>query len=90
MPQSLATEDFLGEIDVAVPRSLTRPPPSRRTVVRRLDEFLDEEGRAQNDFCVGWSEWTSKQDLLSYVALSVTGTPDDYSLAWLTVLLQFP
>ena len=55
-------------------------------MTRRLDEFLDDEGKAQNNditqlldfFCVGWDEWTSKQNL-NYMALNVTGISGDFS-----------
>ena len=83
MLKNPAIEDFLKEIKV-VPESFKFP--SRQTVTRRLDEFLDDEGKAQNDditqlldfFCLGWDEWTSKQNL-NYMALNVTGIPDDFS-----------
>ena len=60
--------------------------PSGQTVTRRLDEYLDTERKAQSSdvaqlldfFCVGWDEWTSKQNL-NYMALNVTGIPPDFS-----------
>ena len=83
MLKNPAIEDFLKEIKVV---SESFKFPSRQTVTRRLDEFLDDEGKAQNNditqlldfFCLGWDEWTSKQNL-NYMALNVTGIPDDFS-----------
>jgi len=45
MLQNPAMEEFLVELDV-VPEGFRFP--SRRTVTRRLDEFLDEEGSSQD------------------------------------------
>ena len=60
--------------------------PSRRTVTRRLDDFLNEENLKQNEEIIklldviglSWDEWTSKQNL-NYMSLNLTGIPPDFS-----------
>lgn len=60
--------------------------PSRYTVTRRTDEFLDKESAEQvaifvklvDFFCCGWDEWTSKQNL-NYLSLNLTSIPPDFS-----------
>ena len=81
MLQNAAMEEFLVELDV-VPEGFKFP--SRRTVTKRLDEFLDEESASQDshiceifpNFSGAWDEWSSKQRL-NYMAVNVVGiTPD--------------
>ena len=81
--QNKAMEEYLVRLEVASEGFLF---PSRRTVGRRLDELLVEEDKKQTadlvqtlDFyCVGWDEWTSKQNL-NYMSLNITGIPPDFS-----------
>ena len=78
-----AISEFLKELGII---SENFKLPSRRTVTRRLDEFLVAEEKEQTDkvisslefYGVAWDEWTSKQNL-NYMALTVTGIPADFS-----------
>ena len=79
--QNPVMEEFLVELDV-VPEGFKFS--SRRTVTKRLDEFLDEESASQDshiceillNFSGAWDEWSSKQRL-NYMAVNVVGiTPD--------------
>jgi hypothetical protein len=83
MIQNPAVETYLMELGVT---HQGFKYPSRRTVTRRTDEFLDKESAVQvaifvklvDFFCCGWDEWTSKQNL-NYLSLNLTSIPPDFS-----------
>ena len=73
--------------------------PSRRTVTRRTDLFLEKESADEvaeftkrvDFFCAGWDDWTSKQNL-NYMSLNLTSIPPDFSqlLNFMVACSHFP
>jgi hypothetical protein len=84
MLQNPAMEEYLVELEV-VPGDFKFP--SQRTVTKRLDDFLDEEGASQDShvreilplFSGAWDELSSKQRL-NYMAVNVVGIMPDFKL----------
>ena len=81
--QNPAVESFLQELGVTYEGFKY---PSRATVTRRVDNFLDHESTEQvckfvesvDFFCAGWDEWSSKQNI-NYMSLNLTTIPPDFS-----------
>jgi len=96
MLQNPAMEEFLAELDV-VPTEFKIP--GRMSVMRRVDEFLENEDKAERAaavnqmdyFGLSWDEWTSKQNLC-YISVNITGIPYDFSrlVNFMVAVSKFP
>lgn len=81
--QNPAIVEFLTKLNVVRPDFKLH---SRRTVTKRLDDFLDTEAKSHNDrilsivdtVSLSWDEWTSKADE-NYMGVNISSILPDFS-----------